>query len=304
MIFETDNRESDGRKNPMFERLRRHLTYANVAATLAVVFAMSGGAYALGGRAHQSTVSATAATAHAAKKVKRRSKSEAGERGPAGPRGATGIQGPTGLQGPAGPQGPAGEKGATGTKGANGATGETGDAGPVGPEGKAGEGVKVVQLTGKEGGCEEGGVEVANKFGKGVACNGGASGGGGYLEQLPEGKTEHGYWSASGVGSTPGGANRDEVTISFPIPIKPTINEEGNLLFMESGETNAHCPSHNPFAEPQAAPGYLCVYVLAKRSPIEFESLETSPFGATFEFVGANAESAAWGSWAAMPEVQ
>lgn len=287
----------------MFQALRRHLTYANIAATLAVVFAMSGGAYALSGTGHQPAVSASVTVAHAARKISKRSKGNAGARGPVGPRGATGATGATGPQGPAGPQGSVGEKGAAGAKGATGATGAAGEAGPVGPKGEAGEGVKVTQLTGKQGGCEEGGVEVANKFGKGVACNGGA-GGGGYLEQLPEGKTEHGFWSASSAGSTDGGPHRGDVTITFPIPIRPSFEEETNTLFINGDEKNAHCPSGG-FNEPKAEPGYLCIYIISEEDGEPGIGSEIiTPYGILFQFKGTSAEGNAVGSWAATAPVK
>ena len=45
MSFTTQDKARGGTKT-MFSRLRKRFTYANVAMTLALVFAMSGGAYA------------------------------------------------------------------------------------------------------------------------------------------------------------------------------------------------------------------------------------------------------------------
>ncbi len=69
--------------------LRRHLTYANVAATLALLFAMSGGALAASHYLINSTRQINP-------KVLRRLKGNRGSRGPAGIPGIS-IQGPSGV---------------------------------------------------------------------------------------------------------------------------------------------------------------------------------------------------------------
>ena len=69
--------------------LRRHLTYANVAATLALLFAMSGGALAASHYLINSTRQINP-------KVLRRLKGNRGPRGPAGIPGIS-IQGPSGV---------------------------------------------------------------------------------------------------------------------------------------------------------------------------------------------------------------
>ncbi len=89
--------------------MKRHLNYANVAATMALVFAMSGGAMA---------------TVHSLR----------GPRGVAGPRGLPGPMGPQGLQGLEGPQGQHGQTGV-------GERGPIGPAGQVGARGPQGEGL-------------------------------------------------------------------------------------------------------------------------------------------------------------------
>jgi hypothetical protein len=82
--------------------MRRHLTYANVAATLALVFAMSGGALAA---KHYLVESTTQISPKVLKKL----------RGHRGKTGAAGKTGATGLTGPAGAAGPAGKDGASAT---------------------------------------------------------------------------------------------------------------------------------------------------------------------------------------------
>jgi hypothetical protein len=102
----------------MFSRIRKRVTYANVAMTLALVFAMSGGAYAAGKYVITSTKQISP-------------KVLASLKGKAGAAGATGA---TGTAGPAGPAGPAG----SGAQGPEGKEGKEGKQGEPGKEGKAG----------------------------------------------------------------------------------------------------------------------------------------------------------------------
>src|SRR6185312_13676172 len=76
--------------------MRKHLTYANVAATLALVLAMSGGALAA---KHYLINSTKQINPKVLKKL----------RGHTGPRGATGAAGAPGKEGPAGKQGSEGK---------------------------------------------------------------------------------------------------------------------------------------------------------------------------------------------------
>jgi hypothetical protein len=82
--------------------MRRHLSYANVAATLALVFAMSGGALA----AKHYLINSTNQINPKVLKKLRGLKGPAGAAGKTGATGAAGATGATGLQGPA--TGPAG----------------------------------------------------------------------------------------------------------------------------------------------------------------------------------------------------
>jgi Collagen triple helix repeat (20 copies) len=90
------------------------LTYANVAATLALVFSMTGGAMAAKHYLINSTkqINPKVISALKGKTGPAGPVGSAGSAGPAGPAGAAGTQGPTG---PAGPQGPVGPKGENGT---------------------------------------------------------------------------------------------------------------------------------------------------------------------------------------------
>jgi hypothetical protein len=91
--------------------MRKRLSYANVTATLALVFAMSGGAMAAN---HYLINSTKQINPKVLKKLT----------GKTGATGATGATGSTGAGGPQGPQGP---------KGTEGAKGEHGAEGPAGP---------------------------------------------------------------------------------------------------------------------------------------------------------------------------
>jgi hypothetical protein len=89
----------------MIGLIRKRLTYANVAMTLAVVFAMTGGAFA----AKHYVITSTKQIKPSVLKALH------------GETGAAGAQGPAG---PAGPQGPQGKDGAAGKEGEEGVDGE------------------------------------------------------------------------------------------------------------------------------------------------------------------------------------
>jgi len=107
--------------------LRRHLSYANITATLALVFAMSGGALAA---THYLITSTKQISPKVTKELK----------------GATGAKGATGPGGPAGPTGPAGPAGPQGSAGAAGAAGTAGTAGTA-----AAYGIVLMDKSGKPG---------------------------------------------------------------------------------------------------------------------------------------------------------
>jgi Collagen triple helix repeat (20 copies) len=116
----------------MLSGIRKRFTYANVAVTLALVFAMSGGAYA----ASRYVITSTKQISPKVLKTLK---------GKAGPAGASGAQGPAGAAGPAGALGPTGPKGETGKEGSPGKNGENGKDGTTGftatlPSGKTEEG--------------------------------------------------------------------------------------------------------------------------------------------------------------------
>jgi hypothetical protein len=102
--------------------IRRHLSYANVAATLALVFAMSGGAIAAtGGFASNGKLQACVNEEGRLKLLK------AGEHCRRGTKSLSWSQ--TGPEGAAGAKGAPGAPGAAGQAGANGAKGDPGPSG-------------------------------------------------------------------------------------------------------------------------------------------------------------------------------
>jgi Collagen triple helix repeat (20 copies) len=115
-------------------RKRMHLTPSGVIATLALVFAMTGGAYA----ANKYLITSTK---QISPKVLKALKGAKGANGAAGLAGVAGVQGPAGTAGAGGKEGSPGkagekgEKGTTGEKGEKGTTGEKGTAGEEGIEG-------------------------------------------------------------------------------------------------------------------------------------------------------------------------
>jgi hypothetical protein len=109
----------------MLAAIRRHLSYANVAATLALILSMSGGALAASHYIVSSTKQISPNVLHSLK-------GRQGRRGANGATGATGSTGIAGARGITGPTGPSAEEG--------GAGGEAGPTGPTGPAGLGGSG--------------------------------------------------------------------------------------------------------------------------------------------------------------------
>jgi hypothetical protein len=145
----------------MTSPIRRHLTYANVVATMALLFAMGGSAFA----ANRLIVSPakTASTSTPAEfttppkskefgylitsinqlsprvQAQLKATERTGPVGPAGAAGAPGSQGPSGLPGAAGPPGAEGIQGREGPEGKPGEQGARGERGETGSRGEKGE---------------------------------------------------------------------------------------------------------------------------------------------------------------------
>ena len=97
--------------------IRQHLTYRNIAATLAVFLAAGGGAWAAtgGGATIHACYKKRGGALRIASRCKRGEKTlswnQIGPRGAKGTAGKAGARGATGLQGPSGKEGPRGEAG-------------------------------------------------------------------------------------------------------------------------------------------------------------------------------------------------
>jgi hypothetical protein len=259
----------------VMKAIRGHMTYANVAATLALVFAMSGGAYAVSGRgraynsppgasaAASTTAALSAAAAQAgsgglvAVAAKSKAKSKGGARGPAGPPGKEGKQGLEGKEG---------KPGAQGLQGPAGAKGENGSAGAAGAAG-AGVTSQAIKVGGK--GCAGlGGTEFTAGSEKSTVCNG-AAGATGYEPTLPEGESESGDWVVEGenLSAVPSGYGVFG-SISFNIPLSeppanvifvpPPTQEEIETKKVPAAPTGC---AGNVVEEPKAAPGNLCLFI-------------------------------------------
>ena len=115
----------------MFSAIRRrmHITPSTMIATLALVFAMSGGAYA-------ASKYIITSTKQISPKVLKSLKGAKGATGAAGAAGAAGAQGAQGLKGETGAAGSAGVKGEKGEKGDQGIQGTQGEKGEEGTFGK------------------------------------------------------------------------------------------------------------------------------------------------------------------------
>jgi hypothetical protein len=287
----------------MLSALRKRFTYTNVAMTLALVFAMTGGAYA----ASKFVITST-------KQIKPSVlKQLQGKAGKAGANGANGAQGP---QGPAGANGKDGVNGTNGKDGAPGANGES-----------------VTVAKASVGECKEGGSKFSNATGSGKACNGSPWTAGG---TLPSGKSEKGTWAVV-VGSKAGFAGVEgfgQISTSFNIPLsaaltttgcatqptQPTtcqahlINKGGMELvpnIPEAGEVKvvaqrapAPCPGNT--GAPSAEPGNLCVYIQEGETNITnmrpWEESLVSPGGAVMTFISPDEGAVVSGDWAVTAE--
>jgi hypothetical protein len=219
----------------MFKRISKHLTPATVISVIALVFAVTGGAFAAsshGGASKNNNNSAAATLVVAAVAAKKKTKPPA--RGPAGPKGATGATGATGPAGPAGPAGPTGPVGGTGPAGGAGPQGVQGEKGEKGEKG----------TTGPKGTNGENGVIH------------------GY-EPLPAKATETGAITGPEPQASTAGAVW--VAISFPVHLEHELDEEHYEVVTvagvheHKGGTGTECAG--TAAEPTAPEGFLCVYL-------------------------------------------
>ncbi len=221
----------------MFQALRRriHLSPATVIATCALVFAMTGGAYAAGRYLITSTKQISPKVLKSLQ-------------GKAGARGATGPQGPAGVAGVGAPgsQGPAG---AGGSKGENGAAGATGKEGAPGKEGKAG----------KEGSpWTVGGTLPSGKTETGVWMLRTGAGLRGEFAQI-----SFSIPLAEPLTWGEGKAGEPEDQVHY-------INPSGKEVPAINTQVASHPACPGTVAKPEATPGNLCIY--ASEAPTEGES--------------------------------
>ncbi len=204
----------------MFSGVRRHINATTIVAVFALVFAMTGGAFAVTSKGGSSSKAVVA-------KSKAKSKTV---RGPAGPRGATGPAGAAGATGPQGAAGAQGIPGPQGSKGETGATGAAGAKGETGPQGKQG-------APGEQG-------------------EPGPAGTTGFTKTLPEGETETGTWDVF-TKKVVEETQVWEVPISFPIPLTVDL-APSDTHYVKEGEHITDCPGNA--ATPKAAEGQFCLY--------------------------------------------
>jgi hypothetical protein len=237
--------------------LRSRLSYANVIATLALVFAMSGGALAASKFLITSTKQIKPSVL-AQLKGRNGNNGAAGAQGPVGPQGpqgAPGANGKDGAPGSAGERGPAGAPGEAGKAGPAGPAGLKGATGPAGPAGAAGpEGPR--------------GPEGSPWVDKGV---------------LPTGQTETGTWSIDQPHATAEFLISYE-PISFPIRLGKA-GPVGSAFFIDLKETEAkegpvvkESGCTGSAAAPTAPEGKLCLYTGAEEEN-EGEAISIAPFG-------------------------
>jgi hypothetical protein len=169
-----------------------------------------------------------------------------------------------GKPGAPGAQGPAGPTGAAGKDGANGVAGKDGAGGAAGKDG-----VDVTFSPASEAACAAGGSVFKAANGETTICNGET----GFTETLPPGATETGAWG----GTFQQRVEEEEGTlllegtaplyspISFPIPLPSAISAAHVVKIAEGATVPAECDNGGgpapSGANPEADPGYLCVFV-------------------------------------------
>jgi hypothetical protein len=253
--------------------LRNRFGIPGVISVIALVFAMTGGAFA----AKYIITSPKQIKPSVLKKLK-------GKRGPAGPAG------------PAGPQGPAGAKGDTGAAGSNGSNGKDGAAG------KDGTSATVASFGGEKGSCKEGGVEVKSASPTANVCNGvkGKEGSPWVAGEAPSGVLMRGTWAAPTFNAA-GAGEELSVAISTGIP----ISKSAEFLAVISPEPLSGCngTASNPTPSELPIKGILCVYSAKLENLEEFAStpltVNKSGGGVVFNLFTEGAGIAeGYGSWA------
>jgi Collagen triple helix repeat (20 copies) len=200
------------------------MTYTNLAVTVALVFAMTGGAYAAGKFLITSTKQISP-------KVLKQLKGAAGSKGAPGANGTNGAGGPQGPPGINGKDGVNGKDGLAGTS----VTSKSVTAGVV---------------------CKEGGTEFTAAEGKKTTvCNGSPWTAEGVL---PSGASEKGTWGAFFTPSGTGFGSGKASTISFTIPLEKGL--PAHIVKVGEKGDGKGCPTTSDAANPEAEPGNLCIF--------------------------------------------
>lgn len=270
----------------MYSWIRRRVTFTRVGMTFALVFAMSGGAYA----ASKYVITST-------KQIK--------------PSVLKQLQGKTGA---AGKEGLAGKNGANGAPGAAGEKGAPGTNGTSGTNGTNGESVASATLKKGEGGCAEGGSKFTASGKETTACNGKEGSPWTAGGTLPAGKTETGVWGVSGLpGGIKGLREWADASISFTIPLAAPL-ENGHVFVIAAGGKGTGggtCPTASEAAKPEAETGNLCIFMgkpeinvkgktVEAHDPATNESGEAATTGTLVEVTPETPETpvSASGTWA------
>jgi hypothetical protein len=246
--------------------IRKHFTVVNMMMTVALVFVMTGGAYAASKYVISSTkqVSPKVLAALKGKAGANGAQGSAGAAGPAGPAGPAGARGETGVAGQNGAAGEKGAQGEKGTPGANGFNGTDGAKGPAGPTGPVGP--------------------------TGSPWTAGGT--------LPAGATETGSWYVKFFEG--GGHEAVDVPVSFEVPLATEL-EVANVHFAP----NPECPGtvEKPEANPgnlcvytgENLENHVEFVTIGKPYGIH-EGAGTS--GALLDMVASELPGLAYGTWA------
>lgn len=283
----------------MFTRFRRHVNPGTLIALVALVFAMSGGAYAVTSKAGGGQIVASAAKA-------KKGKAQA-LRGPRGPKGETGPAGPTGPAGLAGKEGPAGKEGKEGKPG------EPGKEGKAGADGLNGKTVESEPISPNPSNtnCPQGGSKFTVGSEETFACNGQEGSPWTAGGTLPAGQMETGAWSFyKYVSKVDFELEYVYEPLSFTIPLAHDLTA---IHFIAPNTTGGAGCNGGTVTKPIAEPGNLCVYAASIEgvanllgepnkptfnNPAGDSTTEAGTTGEVMKFVATGEEATGQGDWA------
>jgi hypothetical protein len=248
---------------------RRTGTAGLVLAVVALVAALSGGAYAASG----------ALTGKQKKEVEKIAKKFAGK---------PGAPGAAGTAGPTGPQGPAGTNGTSGTNGA----GVTSNSVPTGVASK----------------CESrGGSEFTSASGTTFACTG-KEGKTGFASELPTGKTETGVWTTDSA-VTGQGFLLTSITFPYPVAAAEYPVHYVKFTEVEGGTAPAACPGAAAEPEAEAGNlcvyetgGFGATFVYETNPETELNETGAGRMGVILRFASTANGASRFGTWALTAE--